>query len=283
MASIAATAQDRIPLTVHELSNETHSSGVSWSAVVAGAFVAAALSLMLLALFTGIGFSAISPWTNVGTSYSAVGVGAIICFILVEIIACSLGGYLAGRLRARWVHVHSHEVYFRDTAHGFLVWAVSLVITAAFLASAATSMVGRQARAGETEAAPGPAQAAVRLDPNQYFVDILLRSIPPRSDDSALRGEVGLIFVNGIRQGGITPADQTYLAQVVATRTGLGVPEAEKRVSDVFAQAQQNADNARKSVAHSLYWAFLALLMGAFCASFSATIGGKQRDSVVVI
>jgi hypothetical protein len=69
----------------------------------------------------------------------------------------------------------------------------------------------------------------------------------------------------------------------VAAKTGVSGPEAEKRVDDVFAQAQLSADNARKAVAHSMYWTFLALLIGAFCATFAATVGGKQRDRVMVV
>src|SRR5277367_5499819 len=133
--------------------DDSNSSGVSWGAVIAGAFVAAALSLALLALGAGIGFSAVSPWANVGASATAIGWTAIFWIVLMQIISSSLGGYLAGRLRTKWARVHTHEVYFRDTAHGFLVWAVGLVIAAAFLASAAAS-VGRSAR-GDAVAAEG--------------------------------------------------------------------------------------------------------------------------------
>src|SRR5471030_2497915 len=157
---IFASPADQLRTGVVEFSsrNEAHTSGVSWGAVVAGAFVAAALSLALLALGTGIGFSAVSPWANAGASASAIGWTAIGWLVLMQLIASSVGGYLAGRLRTRWVNVHTHEVYFRDTAHGFLVWAVGLVITAAFLTSAATSVVGGAARAGAIAAeASGPA------------------------------------------------------------------------------------------------------------------------------
>ena len=91
-----------------------------------------------------------------------------------------------------------------------------------------------------------------------------------------------MILANDLRQGSIPPTDKSYLAQVVAAKTGVSETEAEKRVDDVYAQAQQAADIARKAVAHSMYWTFLALLIGAFCASFAATIGGKQRDHAVV-
>src|SRR5580698_1994525 len=285
MATRTLSVRDQTWPNEHETKNEAHSSGVSWPAVIAGAFVAAALSLILLALGTGIGLSAISPWEGTGASASTVGRTAIVWFILTELIASSVGGYLAGRLRTKWVNIHTDEVYFRDTAHGFLVWAVGLVITAAFLASAVAS-VGRNAR-GNSAAAEGSAVAASRsaFGPNEYLVDSLLRTTPPRTgqDDAPLRSEVGLIFLNGLREGNIPVADKGYLAQIIAARTGISETEAEKRVDDTFAQAIQATDTARKAVAHSMYWTFLALLIGAFCASFAATIGGKQRDRVVIV
>jgi hypothetical protein len=260
---------------------EADSSGVSWAAVIAGAFVAAALSLSLLALGAGLGLSSISPWSNVGAS--TVSKAAIVWLILVQIIASALGGYLAGRLRTKWVNVHTDEVYFRDTAHGFLVWAVSLVMAAAFLASAATSLVGGPAMIGDPGTAMGTRGEGRTSDSTEYFVDSLFRSdhAGPDRNDSPMRTEVELILANAIRQRGVPAADKTYLAQLVAARTGISQAEAEKRVSDVFAEARQAADTARKAVAHALYWLFLALLIGAFCASFAATLGGRQRDHLI--
>jgi hypothetical protein len=265
--------------------NDSNSSGVSWGAVIAGALVAAALSLALVALGTGVGLSAASPWANAGASASAIGWTAIIWLVLMQFIASSLGGYLAGRLRTKWVNVHTHEVYFRDTAHGFLVWAVGLVITAAFLTSAATSMIGGAARASATTAEASAMQPGGGLGLNGYFVDMFLRTVSPSPApvNSSVRGEIGLILLHSLREGSMSPSDKSYLAQIVAAQTGLSEPEAERRVDGVYAQAQQAVDTARKAVAHSMYWTFLALLVGAFCASFAATIGGKQRDRVVVI
>jgi hypothetical protein len=263
--------------------NETSSSGVSWSAVIAGAFAAAALSLILLALGTGIGLSSISPWANSGATASSVGKGAIAYLIFVQIVVSAFGGYLAGRLRTKWVGVSTHEVYFRDTAHGFLAWSVGLVLTAAFLASAATSMVTGTAAAGGTAAAATTASES-RANPNGYFVDSLLRSTTPATPAPAdatfapVQNEVGLILAQSLRNGRVSDADKAYVSQLVAARTGLTEPDAETRVSDVFAEAQQAADAARKAAAHLLYWTFLALLIGAFCSSYAGTIGGKERD-----
>jgi hypothetical protein len=264
--------------------NEAYSSGVSWAAVIGGAFVAASLALILLALGTGLGFSSVSPWSNVGASASTVGKAAIAWLIITQIMASAMGGYLAGRLRTKWAHVHTDEVYFRDTAHGFLVWAVGLVITVSFLASAATSFAGGAAQRGAngTTAAAGAEEGM--LNPNAYFVDTLLRSngsVPNRNDISE-RGEVARIFAHALRQGTIPPADKTYLAQVISARTGLSQSDAETRVSEVFEEAQRSADSTRKALAHLSLWLFVALLSGAFCASYAGTIGGKQRDHVMV-
>ncbi len=281
-----STAPYRAGVAETSVNNEANSSGVSWAAVIGGGFVTAALSLILLALGTGLGLSSVSPWSNVGVSASTIGTAAILWLIFMQIISSSMGGYLAGRLRTKWANIHTDEVYFRDTAHGFLAWAVALVITAAFLAAAAASMVGATASsaAGGTGRATGVQAEGRDLDPNEYFIDTLFRSesAKPDSNSTSVRGEAGRIFANALRQGDIS-ADKSYLAQLVAARTGLSQADAEKRVSDVFARAQQTADTARKTVAHSLLWAFLALLIGAFCASFAATIGGRQRDHVVIV
>jgi len=267
------------------IANEAGTSGVSWAAVIAGAIAAAALSLILLALGAGLGFSSVSIWSNAGASASTIGMATVLWLIVMQIISSSMGGYLAGRLRTKWANIHTDEVYFRDTAHGFLAWAVALVITAAFLASAATSMVAASSSAPRTGVTPGVKPQVQEMDPDGYFVDMLFRSdtAKPDANDALVRGEGGRILANALRQKEIPTADKNYLSQLVATRTGLTSADAEKRVSDVFRSAQQAAETTRKTVAHSLLWAFLALLIGAFCASLGATIGGRQRDHVVVV
>jgi hypothetical protein len=264
--------------------NEAYSAGVSWAAVIGGAFVSAALSLILLSLGTGLGFSAVSPWSNLGAAASTIGMAALIWLIATQIIACAMGGYLAGRLRTKWVNVHTDEVYFRDTAHGFLVWALGLVVTAAFLASAATSIAGGAAQRNAAGVGAAGTGESV-LNPNAYLVDMLFRSngAPAANDrnDLAGRAEAERIFSHSMREGTISATDRNYLGQMVAARTGLSQSDAEARVSDVFAQAQQSAEATRKALAHGSLWLFVALLAGAFCASYAGTIGGRQRDRVV--
>ncbi len=105
-------------------------AGVSWPAVAAGAVVSCALTLVLLAFGTGLGLSVVSPWAGSGVSTTTFKIGTGLYLLVIAMIAPSLGGYIAGRLRTRWVGVHSDEVYFRDTAHGFIAWAFASVLGA---------------------------------------------------------------------------------------------------------------------------------------------------------
>ncbi len=261
---------------------EAQSSGVAWGAVIGGAFVAAALYLILLALGAGLGLSAVSPWSNNGASASTISGMAIVWLVIIEIIASGMGGYLTGRLRTKWAAIHTDEVYFRDTANGFLAWAVALVLSVTLLASAATTMLAGVAPLGADE---GAGIAASTMDANAYFVDTLFRSdhIDAEQRDPAAQAEAARILTNALRQDQISAADQRYLAQLTAAKTGISLPDADQRVADMIANARLAADTARKATAHLLLWFVVSLLTGAFSASYAATIGGRQRDHVPAV
>ncbi len=89
-------------------------SAVSWGAIVAAA---AALSMILRVLGLGLGLSSISPWTRAGVSAANIGISVIVWISVTQVLASGMGGYLTGRLRVRWLALHTDEVYFRDTAH----------------------------------------------------------------------------------------------------------------------------------------------------------------------
>jgi hypothetical protein len=288
-----ASIVSRTPLPI--LTAEGSASGVSWAAVIAGAVVASAFSLALLALGAGIGLVSVSPWSTNNPSATTFGVLAAAWFIAVQLFASGVGGYLAGRLRTGWAGVHTDEVFFRDTAHGLLVWAVGAVISAAVIASAASSAVSGAARlAGAATEAAGAAtgqavgQAASTIgDPAAYFSDMLLRSDHPAQGDAS--PDAARILTRAVYSGELPAADKTYLAQLVASRTGLSQPDAEKRVGDVYDQAKsakeqaaqkakEVADTARKTGVYAALWAFVSLLVGALSASYMATVGGRQRD-----
>jgi hypothetical protein len=287
------------------MASTNDSGAVSWGAVFAGAVGAAAFSLILILLGTGLGLSVVSPWAQDGISATTASVSTIVWITIVQILASVLGGYLAGRLRSRWVTVHTHEVYFRDTAHGFLAWSVATLLMATLLSSAVGSIVSTGVKAagavaGTAVAAAGSAAAAGAAsmkneDPASesvgYSVDSLFRGT--QQSPANKTAEVTRIFANGLRAGELPQGDVQYLGQLVATSTGLSQADAEKRVTDTFTQLQQAlqqardkakqvADDARKASAYLALWLVISLLIGAFAASLAATFGGRLRDSSVL-
>ncbi|MDT8999485.1 hypothetical protein RQP53_09425 [Paucibacter sp. APW11] len=294
-------------------------SAVSWSAITAGAAAAASLSLILLILGVGLGLSSVSPWARDGVSAAALGLSTILWLTLTQLLASAVGGYLAGRLRVKWTEVHSDEVYFRDTAHGFLAWAMASLLTAALLGSVIGSILSGGVQAGASVlggaattasssvgAAAASSRSAQRGDAGlmDYFVDSLFRrdaslaggASAPTGQESIDRGngkdsaEVSRIFMNVSRSDPLPPEDLRYVGLIVAQRTGLSQPLAEKRVAEVYARAQakvrdielaarETTDEARKASAYTALWLFVSLLVGAFVASLSATFGGRRRDA----
>lgn len=254
-------------------------AGVSWPAVTAGAIVSCALTLVLLAFGIGLGLSVVSPWAGAGVSATTFKIGTGLYLIVIAMLASSIGGYIAGRLRTRWVGVHSDEVYFRDTAHGFIAWALASVLGAVLLASPASSLIGGAA-SGATQAATS---AASQAGPMDGYVDTLMRSDAPASQNAGnaqeSRGEMVRLFTRSFRNGSeLKPADRDYVSKVVAARTGLSQADADKRVNEVVTQVKADLDAARKASAQLAFWLTASLLIGAFCASLAATEGGGLRD-----
>jgi hypothetical protein len=366
-------------------------SAVSWPAVFAGAIAAAAMSLILFILGIGLGLGALSPWAGEGIGGTAFGISTILWITLTSLVASAVGGYLAGRLRTRWLGVHSDEVFFRDTAHGFLAWGVSTLLVAVIFTSttvgaisAGAKVAGKAAETAAQTASTAAVAGAVAgdespdmlaaLDPREsavsYYLDSLFRPgattaapvnalqvQPATTNDGAARPqatgqqgtqpqqqaaaaaasteagaksltppqqaalatggatpettpapqaartrgflapqgapvalpEVSRIFSRALSRDDLSKEDSAYMSRLVAQHTGLSESEAAMRVNDVFARTQaelaqmetsarEAADEARSVTAKTALWFFVALLIGAFVGSYSATVGGRQRD-----
>lgn len=282
---------------------------VSWGAILAGGAAAAALSLILLILGAGLGLTSLSPYGGQGAGAMALGLSAIVWVMVTQALASGMGGYLAGRLRNRWSGVQSDEVFFRDTAHGFLAWAVATLATAALLTTAIGSVVGGAVKTGATVAGTAATAAVASAAPQggdaageeggpvAYFIDSMFRrpAGPPQAGavaaaEPAPTAEVARILLRAGRDGALAPEDQRYLGQLVAERTGLAPQEAEQRVGDTVARMQAQADKAeaaardaaekaRKAAITATLWLFVSMLLGAFSASLAATWGGRERDA----
>lgn len=291
-------------------------SAVSWKAILAGATASIAISLVLIAFGAGVGFSVVSPWSDQGISSTTFTISAGIYLIVIAMLSSTIGGYLAGRLRSQWQTVHENERYFRDSAHGVVTWALATIITAAVLGSATTAIIGATGAglaAGGSSAArsamtdgyvdsllrPAPNRAAAgtqsQTQANQQATDTATSPIatgqatpnlqggtisaPATQNGNVNRGEIGRILATGLgRTGSVSDLDKSYLASVIAARTGLTQQEAEQRVNQTITQAKAAADAARKSARNFSFWMAFAMLAGALSAALAAIEGGNLRN-----
>jgi hypothetical protein len=288
------------PVSPARVTSTAGTSFVEWGAVVAGAVLAAAISFVLLTFGTAIGLSATSPWPNSGASAKVIASLAIFFAMVQQIGAFMAGGYVAGRMRSRWGETTAHEVEFRDGLHGGLVWAVGVVIgVALFFATA-----GAAARTG-TEVA-GKTAAMTATDPMDMVLDTMLRpttaaqaSLPgpapaatttpstaarrpgAASGTDESRAEISRILASSITRGSMAEQNRAYLAQLVAQRTGLSQPEADKRVNDAINQAQEAADKARRATLLTGFVTAASLIISFGAAWWAALRGGHHRDHSV--
>jgi hypothetical protein len=238
-------------------------SGVIWAPVIAGAVVAIATTMILLMVGSGIGFAAASPWPGAAPTATSFAIGAGIWLIVTQWFSSFLGGFITGRLRTRWTGIHTHEVTFRDTAHGLLAWAVSTVIVAAVAFGGTISATGAVMSAASTSVS--------------YAADTMLRSDKPISGASLAAAQTEAVRLLG-REGGLQQDDKTYLTHVVASQTGVSDAEAQQRINMAVASIRADAGKARKVSSAVGFFTALSMLLGAFIAMISAAYGGWLRD-----
>jgi hypothetical protein len=272
MSDVIAIQTDIVP-------EESSKSAVSWGAILAGGVASAAFTLFLVELVAGLGLVMVSPWSNQGASATTLSIAGGIGLVLMAVMASALGGYIAGRLRTRWVGIHTDEVYFRDSAHGFLAWGVGTIILATVLASAAGTMVSSVTQGASSN-------PALVLDRNSYYVDSLFRSdrpattpgTPAGANDQS-NGEASRLIARALTPGSeFTSNDRTRAAQLVSARTGLSQQEAEQRVDQVIVQAKIAADQARRAASKMAFWIAASLIAGALASVLGALEGGRERD-----
>jgi hypothetical protein len=257
---------------------ESSQSAVSWSAILCGAAVAVSTSLILVELGSGLGLAAVSPSSDRGLSPAAFTAGAAIWLIVTQWVASAMGGYLTGRLRTKWVDTHTHEVFLRDTAHGFVTWAVATVIVALVVASGALT-------AGALASAHAAPPNAARSNPttDSYDVDVLFRGLSDKNSTATdPRPEAVRILAKGLATGNVPAADRSYLAALVSARTGIPQSEAAQRVDTFINDSKSAVDTARKVASAASIFTAISMLIGAFIACAAAALGGRERDARLV-
>ena len=258
-------------------------SAVSWPAILAGAATASAVSLLLLALGSGLGLATAGPWASHGASPFTLTAAMLIWLIVMQWAASGLGGYITGRLRTRWHGVHTHEVFFRDTAHGLLTWAVASLFAAALLGSALADAGGAVAGAAQGGSDADQASPSAFTYDSDFLFRSLRGDLPPSNAQARLDAQH--ILASGLARGSLSPDDSVYLNALVVAQTGVGPAEAQRRIDtvtdreqQVATAAKQAADTARKTAASLAIFTSLSMLIGALIACVAAALGGMQRD-----
>src|SRR5262245_8091529 len=223
--------------------------------------------------------------------------------MMQQIGAFMAGGYVAGRMRARWHETTQHEVEFRDGLHGGLVWAVGIVIGAAL----AMATAGAAAKTGLDVASKAAGVVALSsAEPMDAVVDSMLRQTtvaqatgappppagaapaasPSRNASAAAnadttRNELARVLASAVASGSLSDQNRNYLAQVVAQRAGLSQQDAERRVNEAFTAAREAADKARKAVILAGFVTAASLIISFGAAWWAALRGGQHRDNSI--
>ena len=251
---------------------------VQWGPVIAGAAAAAALGAVLHTFAGAIGLAVTSTAPTWRDASIALWVLSGLYLILAALAAYGLGGYIAGRMRSRLGSATtSDEVEFRDGAHGLLVWAFATLLTALLLVMGAATATRLAAPSGGPA---GPSTSVAGESIIAFDLDRLFRGDrrPPEGDLAYHRAEAARILLTSSGHSGVAAEDRTYLARLIAARTGLAPPEAERRVDTAIARARENITRARRSTVILAFMAGAAALLGAAAAWFAAGVGGRHRD-----
>jgi hypothetical protein len=258
---MAMATQTVRPTTLTDVESSGSQSAVSWAAIIGGAVAALGITLLLVALGSGIGLSSASPWSSANPTATTFTLVAAVWLIIVQWLSSGMGGYLAGRLRTKWVGVHTDEVFFRDTAHGFITWAVATLFIAVGLGSAVSSLIGADLRGGATLAA---ASTAAPASPVPRATLLVVQSpVPPAEAAPADSGD-GLRLVLPQQQ------PRPYGTQLVLAQ------DPSERADAPSAPGMR--DPERRDAALGSLLTALSMLIGAFIAGVAAAIGGRLRD-----
>jgi hypothetical protein len=272
-------------------------SYVDWPAIFAGTVVASAISLVLITFGSAIGLSLTSAYEGRGISAAGFAIAAALWLVWVQVSGFFAGGYLTGRMRRRHFDATEEESDIRDGSHGLAMWGLGVLLGALVTFSGITAAVSTATTAASNVAA-GAAAAAVgsadeMADSGELIVDRLLRGGAPAPEGTSAadqRAEVSRILLSSAASGTLDPADRQYLIGTVAARAGIPPEEAQQRVDQIYAQAQEleaqaraAADRARKIAVIGAFMTAASLLIGGVGAYFGAVLGGNHRDNKVVV
>jgi hypothetical protein len=246
----------------------------NWTPIVLGAVIATAFSSILLAFGATIGLGVTSAAPTWRDASAALAILSGLYLIIQAAISFGAGGYIAGRTRTAGVASQASEIEQRDGLHGLAAWALAVMLGALLAA-----LVGSAALTRSNSTLPA-ARTSAAEPLLSYEIDRLFRPArrAPNADLTSERAEAGRILLTTSSHSGISSEDRAYLAQMVATTTGLAGADAEKRADTAIANAKTAIDRSRRSTVILAFSVAAALLLGAVIAWAAAAAGGRHRD-----
>jgi hypothetical protein len=251
-------------------------TAIPWGSIIAGAIVAAAVSAVLLAFGSALGLSVASTSPTWRDTSAFLWIISGLFLVFVSLAAFGFGGYIAGRLRPRFVASEIEgERLLRDGLSGLMTWGLA-VLLAGFVAAGVAAVSGGIAAAGSSTPSASAGEGVL-----SYELDRLLRTDQHVGDAdwTYRRAEASRILLTAGGHNGVTNEDRAYLAQLVAGVTKIPAPEAENRTNQAIANAHTAISNARKAGILEAFMIGAALLLGAAIAWFAAEEGGRERDA----
>lgn len=250
---------------------------IQWGPVIGGGIVGAAVISVLMTFAAALGLLMASPsptWRDTSVWLTVL---SGVWILLVYLFSFGLAGYIAGRLRSPLHGADPNEVEFRDGVHGLCAWGFAVIIGALFLWATVTALASTRI---------GVAEASTPSEPGYLVFDLdrLFRADGRRSDDNlqASRAEAARIIRSGLGWRDLAGDDRAYLVRLVAARTGLSPPDAERRVTQVMESARKATSKARRSGVVIGFITAASLLVGAAAAWVAALTGGRHRDGGTV-
>jgi hypothetical protein len=260
-------------------------SRISWGAVLAGAVVAVATTLLLSLLGASMGAGLSADLANYGT-------GAAIWEIINLALSMAFGGYVAARLSGTHSHVDAE-------LHGITVWGVAVLLGSVLLAQAASGLIGmvwQGAGSVVSQVVGGAGAISGVLPPEaspQAMIDRLQQSLgnsgdPTTMSHEQISAEMAALVRRSVVNGNLSESDRNRLVALVAAQSGVTKEEAARRVTAMendaktsLAQTEQKARAAADEVARTAATAaralFTALVLGLLAALVGAWIGTRHK------
>ena len=260
MATAPISMTSLSPLTAETTSRHY----VDWGAILAGVAVSSGLFSIFAAFTSAIGLALVPATGSTRMAATVFLVAAALWALWIQLSSTMIGAYITGRMRHRIGDAKQHEVEMRDGAHGLVMWAVSVIVSAVFAAWIATI------------AGAAISKADVQTS---YFVERMIRpqiagAVAP--SNPAVQAQASSLLTRVMLVPNET--DQAYLAAQISTLAGIPTAEAETRVENTLVEMRAAADNTRRFGIVLAFFTAVSLLIGALSAWWAAGKGGEHRD-----